>query len=206
MLKKGGSTIPLSHFDPLRWEGDIEVQRMKLHPNSQLYNALCNPTNAPLPSSTLSSGTGVAKRETAFNAPYCKGSFSSCDSGDLLRGIEDNPPSTVDGCADGKDMNSYTTSITQLKVMTIDGNDLRGGDHVKIEATIISFSKLDRVDFYYSQDAIAASVDWTFITTVAPIDAANTETVVTLPYSTFPDIEYTIPKCLEESGCKQAIR
>ena len=204
----GGSSVPLSHKDPLDWDGNAEVQRMSLHQGSQLYNKLCNPTNMSLPSSTLVPGSGIAGYDALFTAPVCQGSNSSCDSGALLlgRASENNSPNTIDGCSDGQDKtNAYTEAVSRIIVSSTNGADLRGGEVVKIQATVISRSKQDRVDFYYASNA--TSPVWTFITSVAPLATSPpSEIRVTLPNARFPDITYTLPKCVSASGCKQAVR
>ncbi len=204
----GGSSTPLWHNDPVDWEGNPEVQRMSLHPGSQLYNTLCNPTNAPLPSSTLLSGTGSAVYDATFTAPFCQGRGNSCDSSNLLlgRASEVNAPNTIDECADGEDKNTtYTDSVSRIIVTSINGDELRGGIDAKIQATVISRSRKDRVDFYFASDA--SSPVWKFITTVAPLETVPPrEMEVTLPYTRFPNITYTLPKCVAASGCKQAVR
>jgi hypothetical protein len=115
----------VSHQDPQPWEGDKEVQRMSLHPGSPLYNKLCNPTNASLPTSTLVTGTGIAAYDANFTAPFCQGKFSSCDSGTLLAGrytSEANYPNTIDSCTDGSNTTANSTeSVTRIKVSSVDG-------------------------------------------------------------------------------------
>jgi hypothetical protein len=81
---------------------------------------------------------------------------------------------------------------------------MRGGDVVKIQASVINRWTRDRVDFYYAADA--TNPQWVFITTAAPtatypLSDAN----ISLP-RTNPDITYTLPKCLDPAGCKQAVR
>jgi hypothetical protein len=113
-----------------------------------------------------------------------------------------NSPNTIDGCFDGQDTTeNYTESVKRIVVTSVNGDDLRAGDLVKIQATVISFSVQDRVDFYYASNA--KSPDWTLIAVVAP---SFGETDISLPYKRFPDITYTLPKCLSSSGCQQAIR
>ncbi|KAL3805312.1 hypothetical protein HJC23_009019 [Cyclotella cryptica] len=200
----GGSTVTLSHNDPLSWDSDKEVYRLSLNRGSQLYNKLCNPTGVSLPSSTLNPGTGIAEYDSTLLAPHCRGRNRSCDSGDLLvgRASEMNSPNTIDGCVDGEDTTeTYAESVKRIRITSVNGDDLRGGDLVKIQATVISFSVQDRVDFYYASNT--TSPDWTLIAIVAPIVG---ETDITLPYQRFPDITYTLPKCLSSTGCKQAIR
>ncbi len=181
---------------------------MSLHPGSQLYNKLCNPTNASLPSSTLLSGSGLAQYDSSFTAPVCRGSSNSCDSGDLLlgRASEVNAPNTIDGCSDGQDKNAtYNESVSRIIISSINGDELRGGNVAKIQATVISRSRKDRVDFYFASDA--SSPIWRFITSVAPLETIPPrEMEVTLPYTRFPDITYTLPNCVTASGCKQAVR
>jgi hypothetical protein len=181
---------------------------MSIHPGSQLYHKLCNPTNASLPSSTLLSGTGLAQHDSSFTAPVCRGSSNICDSGDLLHGraSEVNAPNTIDGCSDGQDKNTtYNESVSRIVVRSINGDELRGGNVAKIQATVISRSRKDRVDFYFASDA--TSPVWKFITTVTPLETLPPrEMEVTLPYTRFPDITYTLPKCVAASGCKQAVR
>ena len=181
---------------------------MSLHPGSQLYNKLCNPTNASLPASTLLSGTGVAEYDATFTAPFCQGSSNRCDSGVLLlgRASEVNGPNTIDECSDGGDKNvTYTDSVSRIIITSTNGAELRGGINAKIQATVISRSRKDRVDFYFASDA--SSPVWKFITTVAPLETVPPrEMNVTLPYTRFPDITYTLPTCVAASGCKQAVR
>lgn len=194
----------MSHNDPLSWDGDAEVQRLLLHASSPLYNKLCNPTNAPLPSSTLSAGTGIAQYDATLTAPLCQGSSSSCDSNTLLEGRVDevNSPNTIDSCLGGDDSTvDFTESVKRIVVSSVDGNDLRGGNVVKIQATVVANSVRDRVDYYFAANADAP--DWKLITIAAPLVGEQT---VELPYTTYPDITYTLPKCTSESGCKQAIR
>ena len=177
---------------------------MLLQPGSPLYNKLCNPTGASLPVSTLSPGSGIAQYDQTLTAPLCEGSSSSCDSVSLLAGRvnETNSPNTIDGCSDGADTAAENSEcVKRIIVSSTSGSDMRGGDLVKIQATVIAYSKQDRVDFYFAADANAP--DWKLITIVAPVaDESN----VTVPYTTFPDITYTLPKCLTGSGCKQAVR
>ena len=198
----GGSTIGLSHNDPLRWDGDEEIHRLKLQPESSLYQTLCKATNAPPPSSTLVAGSGIAIYDPKFSSPFCEGSHNSCDSSDILigRATEVNGPNTIDGCSDG-DGPTYNESVKRITVSSLSGADLRGGDLVKIEATIVSFAKLDRVDFYYTPNATAP--EWKFITTASPVTG---EANVQLPYTRFPDVSFTLPTCLSASGCQQAVR
>jgi hypothetical protein len=189
----------------MSWEGDDEIYRMKLEPDSHLYNKLCNPfVNISLPVSTLTIGTGVAEYNVELSAPFCQGRSISCDSGSLLVGrvSEANSPNAIDACADGEDTRTiYTESIKRILVSSQNGEDLRGGDSVKIQTTVISFAKLDRVDLYYASDAI--NPVWRYITTLSPVEG---ESNVAVPNSKLPDISYTLPKCLSTSGCKQAVR
>ena len=200
----GGSSTPLWHNDAAGWDGNVEIQRMLRPKGSSLYNKLCNPTNAELPASTLSPGTEIAQYDVTFTAPLCEVSGRSCDSNTLLDGrvTENNSPNTIDGCSDGDDTTAENTEcVKRIIVSSIDGSDMRGGDLVKIQATVIAYSKQDRVDFYYAADASAP--DWNLITIVGPVAG---ESNVTVPYTIFPDITYTLPKCSTESGCKQAVR
>lgn len=177
---------------------------MKLHRSSPLYTKLCKPTNASLPSSTLSPGTGIAQYDATLTAPLCQGSSSSCDSDTLLawRVNETNSPNTIGSCSDGANTNAaFTESVKRIVVSSVEGNDLRGGDLVKIQATVKAYSKQDRVDYYFAADA--TSPQWKLITIVAPLAG---ESNVTVPYSAYPDVTFTLPKCSSESGCKQAVR
>ena len=203
-LFKGGSSVAHAHNDPLNWVGDEEVHRLKLQPGSQLFQTLCNPTITSLPSSTLLDGTGIADYDVTLSAPLCQGRYSSCDSTDLLNGRvgEVNGPNTIDGCADGQDTeSSYPESIKRIAVSSVNGDNFRGGDLVIVQATVISFAKLDRVDLYYTSDAM--SPQWKLITTISPLVG---ESDLKAPYMRFEDISYTLPKCLSIGGCKQAVR
>ena len=200
----GGSSIPVSQQDPLTWEGNQEIQRMSLNRDSSLYKKLCNPTNVPSPASTLIAGTGIAQYDSTVMAPFCEGSSSNCDSVNLLAGriSEVNRPNTIDGCSDGQDLSAeYNESVKRIVVSSAGGADLRGGDNVKIQATVISFHKQDRVDFYYTSNV--TSPNWIYITTAAPKVG---ESILTVPYKNYPDIMFTLPKCLSPSGCRHAVR
>ena len=200
----GGSSIPISHQDPLIWEGDQEIQRMRLSRDSSLYKKLCNPTNVPSPVSTLIAGTGIAQYDSTVMAPFCEGSSSSCDSVNLLAGrlAEVNRPNTIDGCSDGQDLTAeYNESVKRIVVSSVGGGDLRGGDNVKVQATVNSFHNQDRVDFYYTSNV--TSPDWIYITTVAPTAG---ESILTVPYKRYPDIMFTLPKCQSASGCRHSVR
>ena len=78
------------------------------------------------------------------------------------------------------------------------GNDLRGGETVRIEATVIGYSKTDQYDFYYAADA--SNPDWVFITKVT---GKGGEHIATVPMIDYPDIRFTLPKCMSEAGCQQ---
>lgn len=193
------------HQDELENDGNDEVYRLTLDPESQLFNMLCNPKGSSLPSSSLTAGSGVAVYDDAyFTAPFCAGSNSKCDSSTLLEGrsVEANKPNTIDNCYDGSDATSTNyESVKRISIQSVNGNALRGGDVVEIEATIVAYSESDRVDYYYT--ANVDSPQWTFITSVAP---KTGESTVMHPSSTFPGVAFTLPKCSSESGCKQAVR
>jgi len=134
----GGSSLPLSHEDRASWDGDEEVHRMALDPESSLYRNLCNPKNSSLPSSSLSLGTGSAVFNATFEAPFCQGSNKQCDSNDDLldgRVNETNGPNTIDACSDGADTdtNYDTESVKRIIVESMKGTDLRGGELVKMQ-------------------------------------------------------------------------
>lgn len=182
---------------------------MSLPPGSPLYNKLCNPTNTPLPSSTLSPGTGVAQYNATLTAPLCQGSNSVCDSTSLLEGrsaYETNSPNTLDDCSDGADNTTeFIESVKRISVSSVDNSELRGGNLAKIEATVVVHNIKNRVDFYFAADA--DNPDWKYITVVAPQVG---DSVVTVPYNSTDSltsaITYTLPQCTSQSGCKQAVR
>ena len=202
----GGTSLPISQEDPSNSEGDPEIVRMTLDRESQLFNALCNPTSAPLPSSSMPAGSGDAEFDPTFGAPLCTGTSSKCSSGELLlkRVRESNRPNTIDGCTGGKNnvVSLDREAVQNIIVESMNGKDLRGGDKVVIKSYVFAFSVYDRVDFYFAADA--SNPTWNLITTVAPREGRNDP--VRVPYSKAPEIEYTLPKCTNPSGCQQAVR
>ena len=188
------------------WEGDPEVHRFSLEPDSPLFNRLCNPTGNLPPVLSLELGDGIASYDNSFTAPYCQGKNEKCDSSTLLedRAIEGNTPNTIDDCTDGKNAtDAYPESVTHVVVESVKGNLLRGGELVKIKANVKAFSNKDRVDFYYTADATSSPPKWIFITTVAVPSAGDfavNENIINA------GIEFTLPKCTDEAGCKQAVR
>ena len=183
---------------------------MKIDPDSALYSALCpvGPSPGP-PVSSLPSGSGVAVYDATFGAPRCTGFNIRCDSGTHLeqRGNnEANSPNTIDGCADGNDIYDATLTTESVKSIIVESfkpNSLRAGDLVNIKAKIIAKQKPDRLDFYYTTDPSATTVQWTHITSATvPIG----ETTYELPYSGNTNIQYTLPRCNSSTGCQQAVR
>ncbi|KAL7542381.1 hypothetical protein ACHAXR_012259 [Thalassiosira sp. AJA248-18] len=199
----GGSSLPLSHDDPKSFEGDPEVYRLTLGPDSPLQNALCNPKNTPVPESSLLAGTGGADYDIPLGAPLCRGSNSECSSRFLLDGRvnERRKPNTIDECKDGSNTQKDFESVKRITVTSVKGTDLRGGELVNIYAGVVAFSLNDRVDFYYAADA--SNPDWKLITIVAPPVGESNR--LALPRKS-PDIRYTLPDCPSSSGCQQAVR
>lgn len=196
----GGDPRPLWHWEDKTWYNDPEIKRFALDSNSALYNELCQPkNNPPLPSS---SGTGSASYSGGFGAPYCQGSYISCDSNTLLEGrgaSESDFPNTIDtpSCQDGADT-THEDSVKKIAVESAKGNAFRGGELVHIKATVIAYNTADQVDFYYTSDA--ANPNWVFITTVNA--KAGLHNVI-VPFPDYPDISYTLPKCSNSAGCQQ---
>ena len=203
----GGSTLPLQHNDPPRYDGDPEVARMFLDPESELYSKLCKPKNPQLPPSSLVDGSGEAVYEEEYKAPYCAGSNPTCNSQSLLRpGSDKNNvnTNTIDGCSvRGANTNTaYDENVGKIVVTSTKGLDLRGGEPVEILASIKAFSTCDRVDYYFTSNA--TTPDWKFITTVAP--PAGTTTNLQTTYKESPEIQYVLPPCHSNEGCQQAVR
>jgi hypothetical protein len=98
----------------------------------------------------------------------------------------------------------YFLCYHALTHIFIFSNDMRGGDLVKIQATVTNRYTRDRVDFYYAADA--TNPQWVFITTAAPTAFYPLRDAEVLLPRTNPDITFTLPKCLDPAGCKQAIR
>jgi len=206
----GGSSSPLWHDDPEEWEGNENIYRLSLDNDSKLRQKLCNPKGNPGSTSPLSSGTGVAtSNDLHFTAPYCHGRNSQCDSDTSLEGrstFETNGPNTIDQCQDGSDTTpEYSESVKRIIVASANGEDLRGGEKVRIQATLTSYNVYDRVDFYFTSDATLESPKWIFLTTVAPTAG---ESNITQPLNSNPFIELTLPKCpVNNAGaCQQAVR
>ena len=187
----------------MTWYNDPEIKRFALDSDSDLYNELCQPKyNPSLPSSSLGSGTGSASYISGgFGAPYCQGSYISCDSGTLLVGrgaSESNGPNTIDGLQDGANTDTVLEEVNKIVVESAKGDTFRGGELVKIKATVIAYNTADQVDFYYTSDA--ANPNWVFITTVNAKAGSHN---VTVPFPDYPDISYTLPKCSNSAGCQQ---
>lgn len=209
----GGDSRPLWYYEDGDWPQQKDLYRMTLESGSALYNKLCKPPpNQPSRDTTLQTGLGVAFFDsTLWGAPYCSGKNIRCDSGDWLVGngiikeCGNNETScTIDNCEDGSLPASAVESVKKIVVESVNTDSLRGGTLARIKATVITGSIRDKVDFYYTEDASAATPEWIFISTVAPIK--GTEQVVTLPrVNNFggAEIRYTLPKCTVASGCKQ---
>ena len=210
---------PLSHNDRIdsdsfSYGNDLEVYKLTLDSESDLFHKLCKPKNPPMPSSTLAAGSGTATFDATFGAPYCQGSSASCDSDTLLEGRfnETNAPNTIDGCKDGpsdpyalsRDRIDYSESVKKIIVESAkEGNSLRGGELASIRATVITNSVKDRVDFYFSNNAASDNPTFTYITTVPTVVG---EHEVVLPYKPNPQIQFELPPCTEEAGCQMAVR
>jgi len=201
----GGSPNPLWHWQSDSTYYDQEFEQLTLTSDSPLYTKLCNPKNPQPPTTSLAAGTGSAEYNAALSsAPLCQGSESFCDSNSLLEGRGVNEPNahnTIDACTDGTDT-TYDESVKNIVVSTVKGDDLRGGELVKIEAMVISERIGDVVDFYYTDNA-TSDPEWLFITRVSPPVG---ESIVNVKNTDFPEITYTLPKCVSPEGCRQAVR
>ena len=209
----GGSSLPLAHDDPARSDGDAEVKRMTLDPESELYSKLCNPKNLPLPTSTLATGSGTAEYSAIYGAPFCEGKTVKCTSGGTLlngRIDEENKPNTIDSCPDGTNtVRARREAVNKLEVKSIKDTEMRGGEVVKILATVEAHSICDRVDFYFASNVSPNTpVSWKLITIVAPEVPAgeSSNRIVTTPYKKNPNIQYTLPPCFSSDGCQHAVR
>ena len=209
----GGDARPIWLDEPSNTHllSSDEFYRISLDSNSSLYTKLCNPkADPPVPSSTLTQGTGQAMFDPAVGAPYCEGSNIICNSGTLLQGRltnESNFPNTIDTCADGIDIATSTEeNIKQIIVETEKSTNLRGGELVKIKAYVTAYNKNDQVDFYYTNDA--AAPEWKFVTKVAAKAGDNDPITIphdpnTIPFESFPEIHFRLPKCTRQEGCQQ---
>ena len=101
---------------------------------------------------------------SALGAPACLDPGTYCQSSQLLEGRgplgpEPNQPNTREGaaCADGTMGTLHVDeSIDRIKVSSVNGGNLRGGEPVKVELQAYVFDKqLDRVDLFYAADANA---------------------------------------------------
>lgn len=211
-LKKGsrythlaGSSNPSYHTEDPTWDGDPEIHRLILDSDSPLFKKLCRPKNLPLPQSTLKEGDGIARFDAQIGAPTCTGSNDECNSGNLLKDriAESNRPNTIDGCTDGTNTSAGPESVQYIVVKsTKGGRRLRGGEPAIIQATVISKSLYDRVDFYYSGSI--NTTKWIYITSVAP---RKGEFEVTLPRQPgYEEISFTLPRCDDVRGCQVAVR
>jgi len=227
----GGDPKPLWYYEPNswytkegvnQWQEGKDIRRLTLDPNSALYTKLCSPKNPADPVDTLAdNGSGEASYDSSWGAPACTGQSNRCDSLTLLEDNirvgstdplkecgsgNDETSCTIDGCVDGAtdNANGVTESVKKIVVESVSGNDLRGGEEVKILATVVSNKQYERVDFYYTEDA--SNPDWVFITTSIPL--IGEESVVSFPRTTMfaTEIRYTLPKCLSSAGCNQAVR
>lgn len=192
------------------------------------------PSNVPsiVPSSSPSYGptpcVGVPTLEMAspdsLGAPRCQGFVSSCNSGtslsgrgNMISGTEQNQPNTIDSCVDGHSgENGKSPSIENFFVRS--GNEVESSACPLTEygtATIIAHvytftCSVDSVaqpvaaDFYYANDATAASVTWYHIGTIETNGGGDCGTAVMETLY----MEYTIPQVIESAGVlkPQAVR
>ena len=200
----GGSHILLSQTELLT---DITSSFFRLDESGALYDKLCSPkSNPPVTTTSLTAGNRAALFDAAIlGSPFCQESSTQCDSSTLLEGCqaESNGPNTLDDCTDGSVTTSFSVdeSVKKIVVESLSGGKLRGGEQVKIQATVVALSKQDRIDFFYTENA--ESPDWKAITSVAP---AVGKQVVVLEYIQSTEITYTLPKCALGRGCRQAVR
>ena len=202
-----GSTLPLWQVTntDATYDTDPEFEHFTLDSDSSLYQKLCKPKfpQPSPPTTTLSPGTGTASFDATLGAPICEGSSTQCNSAALLEGKvnEPNSPNTIDLCSDDDSADAtHEESVKKIVVQSVKDNDLRGGELVKIVATVVHRHTRDRVDFYYTEDA--SNPDWKYVTSVAAT-CSTCETTIIEPYSPSPQITYTLPKCSSSSGCRQ---
>ncbi|KAL3803319.1 hypothetical protein HJC23_009283 [Cyclotella cryptica] len=117
----------------------------------------------------------TATYDVDLAAPKCSAIGVSCSSGDLLfgRGIvgpgeSGNAPNNLDNCKDGT-IGTYNSdeSMESIKISSINGNLLRAGDRVEVEAVVYVWDPAqDFADFYYTSNA--TNPLWVLIGTIKP--------------------------------------
>lgn len=110
----------------------------------------------------------VAEYNALLGVPKCEAIGSSCTSGELLDGkennIEPNPPNTLDSCSDGPNGSYHgDESIDAITVSSVGGGQLEAGGLAEIEAKVWAWSDgaFDTADFYYTENVDATT--WTLI-------------------------------------------
>ena len=93
---------------------------------------------------------------------------NSCNSGELLKGtagnIEGGISNTIDDCSDGlRGAYQVDESIDKLTVSSVGGGLLQAGGRATIDAQVYAYGSMDTADFYYTQDANAASPLWEYL-------------------------------------------
>ncbi len=142
----------------------------------------------------ITNNPGSVRYDPVLKVPRCDAVVANCDSRDLLReigGSERNSPNTLDGCVDGRDVDSSRRRVDRIRVIREDGTLLAVGKRVRLVVDVWSgYAPGDRLDLYYMAEAARGGA-WTHLTTLQPAD----EGAQTL------SAEYVLP-----AGASQAVR
>ena len=182
-------------FSPRVWNGEIEYG-FDNGPAPTPPPSTANPTPPPSTANPTSTSTTVATVlspvvatfDSSFSAPRCSSVTNSCNSGELLKGtaanLEGGISNTLDGCSDGlRGAYQFDESVDKLTVTSVGGGPLQAGGRALIEAQVYAYGSMDTADFYYTEDANAASPVWVYLASVSAPDRG----------SFLISLEYTLP-------------
>ena len=190
-------------------------------PNPTLSPITANPTDSPSSKPTNSPvslpppGTDdeFAVYDPANGAPHCEVVGKSCSSGNLLvgrfglsGGSEPNSSNTLDTSEDGSS-GTYQgdESLDMITVSSLNGGPLTAGQlfNIKVDVWAWSTGSSDSADFYYTNDATATPIVWTYLNTLGA--GGPDRRTLNLPADLYspsdPNYGYTL-----SNGPNQAVR
>lgn len=151
--------------------------------------------------------------DPANGAPHCEVVGKSCSSGNLLvgrfglsGGSEPNSSNTLDDSEDGSS-GTYQSdeSLDMITVSSLNGGPLTAGQlfNIKVDVWAWSTGTSDSADFYYTNDATATPIVWTYLNTLGA--GGPDRRTLTLPADLYspsdPSYGYTL-----SNGPNQAVR
>ena len=171
------------------------------------------PTNSPVSLPPPGTDDEFAVYDPANGAPNCEVVGKSCSSGNLLvgrfglsGGSEPNSSNTLDTIGDGSS-GTYQSdeSLDMITVSSLNGGPLMAGElfNIKVDVWAWSTGTSDSADFYYTNDATATPIVWTYLNTLGA--GGPDRRTLTLPADLYspsdPSYGYTL-----SNGPNQAVR